>query len=94
MTDSVTLSFRVPASKAKALDKLAAAHDRPKSYLLEKALDVYLEEEARFQMKVAAAVAAADADGSFIEHTEMKRWLESWGSGQLLPPPTAKRRAR
>jgi len=94
MADTVTLSFRVPASKAKALDELAAAQDRPKSYLLEKALDDYLRDEAVFRAKVEAAVAAADAGGPFIEHAAMKRWLESWGTDKPLPPPKARRRAR
>jgi predicted transcriptional regulator len=94
MSDTVTLSFRVPASKAKALEKLAAAQDRPKSYLLEKALDGYLDEEARFYAKVASAIAEADAGAPLIEHERVMRWLESWGTEHELPRPKAKRRSR
>lgn len=94
MSDSVTLSFRVPASKAKALEKLAAAQDRPKSYLLEKALDGYLEEEARFYEHVAAAVAEADAGSPVIEHDRVMRWIDSWATDSPLPRPKGKRRSR
>lgn len=94
MADTVTLSFRVPASKAKALEKLAAAQDRPKSYLLEKALDGYLDEEARFLAKVTNALEDMKAGGPTIEHAEVMRWLESWGTEHELPPPRAKKQAR
>jgi predicted transcriptional regulator len=94
MSDIVTLSFRVPASKAKALEKLAAAQDKPKSYLLEKALDRYLDEEARFLAKVSKALADMKAGGPAVEHAAVVRWLESWGTEHELPPPKAKKRAR
>ena len=94
MSDTVTLSFRVSADKAKALEKLAAAQDRPKSYLLEKALDGYLDDEARFAAKVTAALADMKAGGPVVEHAEVMRWVASWGTEHELPPPKAKRRAR
>jgi predicted transcriptional regulator len=94
MPGTVTLSFRVPASKAKALEKLAAAQDRPKSFLLEKALDGYLEDEARFLAKVKDALADLDTGGPTVEHAEVMRWVASWGTEHELPPPKARRRGR
>jgi predicted transcriptional regulator len=94
MSDTVTLSFRVPASKAKALEKLAAAQDRPKSYLLEKALDGYLEDEKRFYQAVSEGVAEADADSPVVEHDRVMRWIESWATDKPLPRPKGKRRSK
>jgi len=94
MAETVTLSFRVPASKAEELERLALTQDRPKSYLLERALDDYLEEERRFHATVSAAVAEADAGAPLIDHDRVMRWLNSWGTEQELPRPKGKRRAR
>ena len=38
-----TISFRAPAEKIEALDSLAAAQDRPRSYLINEAINNYLE---------------------------------------------------
>jgi predicted transcriptional regulator len=46
MNKTVALSFRVDTDKNKRLESLAAATDRPKSWLLEQALDSYLETQA------------------------------------------------
>ena len=46
----MALSLRLPKELSKALDTLAAATDRPKSYLLRKALEMYLAEYADYQL--------------------------------------------
>jgi predicted transcriptional regulator len=94
MAETVTLSFRVSARKAEELEKLASAQDRPKSYLLERALDDYLEEERRYHATVAAAIAEADAGSPLIDHDRVMRWLDSWGTERELPRPKGKRRGR
>jgi predicted transcriptional regulator len=38
-----TVSFRTEADKVDALDSLAAAQDRPRSYLINEAIDNYIE---------------------------------------------------
>jgi predicted transcriptional regulator len=80
MSETTSLSFRVPKDKADKLDKLADAMDRPKSWLLQQALDAYLDvqawhiahiEEGRRELR----------EGKSIPHEEVVRWVESWGTG-------------
>jgi len=47
---SSSVSVRLPDSTAKALDELAKATDRPKTYFIEKALESYLAEYADYQI--------------------------------------------
>lgn len=47
---AVSISIRVPEGTAKALDELSASTDRPKTYLILKALEAYLAEYADYQI--------------------------------------------
>jgi predicted transcriptional regulator len=87
MANSVPIAFRVDPEKYALLEKLAAVYERPKSWLLDRALDAYLEREAAFVDAVEAGIQDADA-GHFISDTNVRRWLESWGSDEELDPPT------
>jgi predicted transcriptional regulator len=42
-TNEKTISFRADAEKIDALDSLAAAQDRPRSYLINEAINNYIE---------------------------------------------------
>jgi len=86
MTGSVSLSFRVSAEKAAALDKLANATERPRSWLLEKALESYLETQA-WQVAHVEQGAADFRAGRYYDHDVMKEWLLSWGTDNELEPP-------
>ena len=44
------ISVRLPDELTKALEHLARAMDRPKTYLVRKAIETYLEEYADYQM--------------------------------------------
>ena len=46
----VSLSVRLPEATAKALNALAAATERSKTYLVLKALEAYLEDYADYQI--------------------------------------------
>ena len=72
MAQSVSLSFRVSSEKAAELDKLAEATERPKSWLLEKALDSYLEEQAWQIEHIKAGIKAAD-EGRVVSNEDAKR---------------------
>lgn len=43
MDSTKTLTFRIEADKVEALDALAELQERPRSYLLNQAIDHYLE---------------------------------------------------
>ncbi len=83
---TVTLAFRVPGEKAAALEKLAESTERDKSWLLERALDEYLVNQAWQIAAIEEGIADAEA-GRMIPHEEMRAWLLTWGQeGELEPP--------
>ena len=47
---SVPISIRLPDATAKALDAVASATDRPKTYILLRALEAYLADYADYQV--------------------------------------------
>ena len=47
---SVPLSVRLPARLAAELEEIAAATERPKSFVIQKALEAYLAEHADLQV--------------------------------------------
>jgi len=88
MTENKTeqLGFRVTADKAKLLEKLSNSTDRPRSWLLEQALDSYLEAQAWQIAHIEAGLTDADA-GRVLPHDRIRDWLETWGSGTEGQPP-------
>lgn len=69
---AVSVSVRLPESTAKALDELAKAIDRPKTYLILRALESYLEEYADYQM---ALDRLRDKDDPVISAAEIRKRL-------------------
>ena len=47
---SVPISIRLPEETAKALDAVAAATDRPRTYVVRRALEAYLADYADYQI--------------------------------------------
>jgi predicted transcriptional regulator len=86
MSTSVPIAFRVSPQKYALLEKLAAAYDRPKSWILDRALDAYLDHEAAFVAAVEAGMQDADA-GNVVPDTRVRDWLESWGSEDEIDAP-------
>jgi predicted transcriptional regulator len=77
MAGSTSLSFRVPEETAKRLDALAEATDRPRSWLLEQALESYLEVQAWQVEHIRQGLADLDA-GRTVPHEEVVEMLKSW----------------
>ena len=69
---STAMSLRLPDQIAKALDALAATTDRPKSYLVRKAVETYLVEYADYQI---ALERLHDKDDEIISGHELRRRL-------------------
>lgn len=82
---SVSIAFRVAAEKAKRLEALSASTDRPKSWLLEQALDAYLDQQAWQIAHIEEGLADADA-GRVVPHKDIREWLLSWGSDDENEP--------
>ena len=52
MSTPKTISFRIDSDKVAALDKIAANMQRDRSFLLNEAVDAYLEWNAAFEYSV------------------------------------------
>jgi RHH-type rel operon transcriptional repressor/antitoxin RelB len=70
----VSVSVRLPENVAKDLDELALATDRPKTYLIIKALETFLSEYADYQV---ALDRLRDKDDSIISSAELRNRLSS-----------------
>jgi len=69
---AVSISVRLPESTAKALDELANATERPRTYLILKALENYLAEYADYQV---ALDRLRDKDDLVISAAELRKRL-------------------
>jgi RHH-type rel operon transcriptional repressor/antitoxin RelB len=69
---STAISLRLPKQLAQALEALASSTDRPKSYLVRKAVETYLAEYADYQI---ALDRLHDKDDPIISGSELRRQL-------------------
>jgi predicted transcriptional regulator len=75
MTKPVT--FRMDDEKVQALDKLAESMDRDRSYLLNEAVDDYIEIQQWQLQGIDRAIADADA-GKFVSDEEVQTAFDSF----------------
>jgi len=68
------MSIRIPDAMAKALQDLAKATDRPKTYFVLKALEAYLDEYADYQVALDRLMGKG---GPIISSTELRHRLDS-----------------
>ena len=69
---SVAVSVRLPETLEEALERLARTLDRPKTYLIRKAVETYLVEYADYQI---ALDRLRDKDDTIISGTELRKRL-------------------
>jgi len=74
-----TVSFRLESAKVAALDALAATMDRDRTYLLDEAVQAYLETQRWQLQEIEAGIAEADA-GQVIDHARVKAMAAKWRS--------------
>jgi predicted transcriptional regulator len=86
MSETTSLSFRVPKDKADKLEELADAMDRPRSWLLRQALDAYLDVQA-WQVAHIEEGRREFREGKGIPHEKVVAWLETWGTDDETEPP-------
>ncbi|HTS48387.1 MAG TPA: ribbon-helix-helix protein, CopG family [Bryobacteraceae bacterium] len=72
-----TVSFRLPSEKKNALDAIAAAQDRDRSYVLNEAIDAYLEIH-RWQIDHIKTGIRQAALGKFASKAEVAAAFERW----------------
>ena len=69
-----SISVRLPDETARALEELAEATDRPKTFLILRALETYLEEYADYQVAIDRL---RDKDDPVISSAELRRRFAS-----------------
>lgn len=67
---STTISVRLPDAIAKNLNEIAKITERPKSYFIQKALDIYLKDQIDLQIAIDRL---RDVSDPVISLEEMKR---------------------
>ena len=77
MRNQRTVSFRIEEEKVAALDAIAKAMDRDRSYLLNQAVDGYLIDQKQFIALIEEGLKAS-REGRLIEDEPVARWIDSW----------------
>jgi RHH-type transcriptional regulator, rel operon repressor / antitoxin RelB len=68
----MTISVRLPAATARALDEACRSTDRPRSYFILKALDSYLSEQAEYRVALDRLM---DKNDPILSSSELKKRL-------------------
>lgn len=76
---SRTISFRIAPEKVEALDAIAKVMDRDRSYLLNEAIESYLQEQQQFASLVQEGLQASN-QGKIIEDEDVLRLIDSWST--------------
>ena len=76
-----TISFRAAAEKIDALDSLAAAQDRPRSYLINEAITNYIELHA-YQDALVRKGLEEMRKGRVVSHEEVVKRLKKTGASR------------
>jgi predicted transcriptional regulator len=85
-TRTAPISVRLRPALNDRVTALAAALDRPKSWVIEQALQDYLAVQAWQLAAIDEGIRAADA-GEMVAHEDVAAWVNSWGQPDELPPP-------
>lgn len=72
--DKQTLSFRIDSDKVGALDALAEALERDRSYLLNEAVSSYLDVQQWHIEQIKAGLRQADA-GKLLDHADVRKTM-------------------
>ncbi len=86
MPQTVPLSLRISPEKARRLDALAKTTERKRSWILEKALDAYLEDQAWQIARIEKGLTELKA-GESVAHDDIAAWLDTWGGDAEGEPP-------
>ena len=86
MARTVPLSFRISADKAQEIDRLAAVTQRPRAWILERAVEAYLASQSWQIERIERGIDDLER-GRTIAHDSVVGWLESWGRDDEGDPP-------
>jgi len=80
------VSVRLRPELNEQVSAIAAALDRPKSWVIEQAVADYVAAQAWQLAAIDAGIAAADS-GRVVDHEDVLAWVRSWDSPEELPAP-------
>jgi predicted transcriptional regulator len=86
---SATLTIRIDDKTKQRLERLAKATVRSKSYLVTSAINEFIETNEWQIRAIEKAIKSADK-GHFVDHEEVVKWVDSWGTVEELEPPKCK----
>ena len=75
-SSSIPVSLRVPADLIETLDKIAAALDRPRSWVMLRALKQYIADEGQEILDVQEGIAELDRGEGIPFEQAMAEWEE------------------
>ncbi len=88
MSQTETVTIRLPAEVKGKLTALAASTNRSRSWLAAQAIEAYVEEQSWQVQQIEAAIVLADSDeATWISATEVDEWLTSWGTDEERSAP-------
>jgi predicted transcriptional regulator len=79
-------SVRFDESTKSRLEQEAKREDRSTGYVINKAVEHYLNKKDNFRKEMETLVAEANK-GVFISEEAMDKWMESWDTNDGMPPP-------
>ena len=89
MSKTAPISVRLDAGLNDQVASIAAALDRPKSWVIEQAVRDFVAIQQWQLAAIDEGINAADA-GRVVAHEDVVAWVQSWGRSDELPMPTCK----
>lgn len=90
MSQSETVTVRLPVEVKQKLEALSASTNRSKSWLAAQAISAYVEEQAWQIQQIEDAIEIADSDQAvWVDGEAVEAWLNSWGTETEQPTPCA-----
>jgi predicted transcriptional regulator len=86
MGKTAPVSIRLDPELNDRVGSIAAALDRPKSWVIEQAVKDFISIQEWQLTAIDAGMAAADA-GRVVDHDEVVAWVRSWGRPDERPMP-------
>ena len=81
MSQSDTVTVRLPLAVKQKLEALSSSTRRSKSWLAAEAITAYVEEQSWQVQQVEEAIALADSPQAlWVEGAAVEAWLNSWGT--------------
>ena len=77
MTGKVKIRFRLASKKVRDLDAMAETMNRDRSYLLNEAVETYLDVQQWQIEQIKASIRQAD-EGKLIEHKQVRKMASKW----------------